>query len=78
MGARRHLGCSSGDVEKGNDARSAANLSTIAFIVGGAGLAGGVVLWMTAPKTDEHGQTASAKNLAIHVGPSSVSLTGAF
>ena len=67
-----------GDVANGDDAQSAANLSTIAFLVGGAGLAGGVVLWMTAPKADEHGQTASAKNLAIHVGPSSVSLTGAF
>lgn len=33
-----------------NDAQSAATISTIAFIVGAAAVAGGAVLWFTAPK----------------------------
>jgi hypothetical protein len=36
-------------VQAGNDAYTAGNVSTIAFIAGGAALAGGVVLWFTAP-----------------------------
>ncbi len=36
-------------VDLSNSARSAGNVSTIAFIVGGAGLAAGAVLWFTAP-----------------------------
>jgi len=37
-------------VKAGNDAHSAANVSTIAMIAGGVALAGGVTLWLTAPK----------------------------
>ena len=36
-------------VSKWNDAATAGNVSTVAFIVGGVGLAGGAVLWFTAP-----------------------------
>jgi hypothetical protein len=45
--------CSGGEcrdpagVDLREEARSAGNVSTIAFIVGGAGLAGGAVLWFT-------------------------------
>ncbi len=37
-------------VDAWRDARSAGNVSTIAFIVGGVGVAAGAVLWFTAPK----------------------------
>ena len=35
-----------------NDAKSAATISTIAFVVGAAAIAGGAVLWFTAPKPE--------------------------
>jgi hypothetical protein len=37
-------------VTAGDDARSAANVSTIAMIIGAVGVAGGVTLWLTAPR----------------------------
>jgi hypothetical protein len=44
--------CSTADgVSKWSDAGSAGNISTIAFIVGGVGVAGAAVLWFTAPST---------------------------
>jgi hypothetical protein len=42
-------GCDAAGVSLMDDARSAGNVSTVAFIVGGIGLAGGAVLWFTAP-----------------------------
>jgi hypothetical protein len=38
-------------VSKWNDVVSNGNVSTVAFIVGGVGLAAGVVLWLTAPSS---------------------------
>lgn len=43
--------CDATGVQLRSDAKSDALASTIAFIVGGAGIAGGAVLWFTAPKT---------------------------
>jgi hypothetical protein len=63
-------GCTTEAVGQGSDAKSAANLSTVGFVVGALGLAGGAVLWFTAPKGE--------RGLALGVGPTSVSLTGAF
>jgi hypothetical protein len=42
--------CNSQGVQLGKDAQSAATASTIAFAVGGVALAGGVLLYFTAPK----------------------------
>ncbi len=43
-------GATEGDgVNKWKDAASTGNISTVGFIVGAAGLVGGVVLWFTAP-----------------------------
>lgn len=43
-----------------DDAKSAATISTIAFVAGGVALAGGVVLWLTAPShTSSTGLTVS-------------------
>jgi hypothetical protein len=47
-------------VTAGNDAHAAGNVSTIVMIVGAAGLAGGVVLWLSAPKTTEQHAQLSA------------------
>ena len=45
--------CTSNEgVTAGNDAHQAGTISTIAMIAGGALLAGGVVLWLTAPSRD--------------------------
>lgn len=41
--------CPQEGVDAGNAARSAGNVSTIGFILGGAGLAAGAILWFTAP-----------------------------
>jgi len=51
-----------------DDAVKAGNLSTIAFIAGGALVAGGVVLWLTAPK--------AAPATGLRVSPLVGSLTG--
>jgi hypothetical protein len=51
-----------------NAARSAGNVSTIGFVIGAAGLAGAVVLWIAAPKA----------SVAAGVGPSSLVVRGAF
>lgn len=42
--------CDAQGVQLGKDAQSAATASTIAFVVGGVALAGGLVLYLTAPK----------------------------
>jgi hypothetical protein len=70
-------GCSSDAVGMGNDAKSAANLSTVAFVIGAAGLAGGAVLWFTASNGTEQ-KAGAERGLALGVGPASVSLMGAF
>ncbi len=43
--------CDAAGVQLRSDAKSNALGSTIAFVVGGVGLAGGAVLWFTAPKS---------------------------
>jgi hypothetical protein len=53
------------------DAVSAGNLSTLGFLVGGVGLAGGAVLWFTSPST-------SAESAAVGVGPGSLKVRVAF
>jgi hypothetical protein len=41
--------CSPAGLQDVSDGKSAGNVSTVAFAVGGAALVGGVVLWLTAP-----------------------------
>lgn len=57
-------------VTAGDSAHSAGNVSTIAMIVGGVGLAAGVTLWFTAPK--------ASTTAALSVAPGSVQLRGSF
>jgi hypothetical protein len=56
-----------------SDAQSAGNVSTIAFIVGGVGLVGGAVLWLTA----EPG-AADAPSAKVGIGPGTIQLKGAW
>lgn len=57
-------------VSAGDSAYSAGNVSTVAMVVGGAGLAAGVTLWLTAPRT-----SATA---GFSVTPTSLQLRGTF
>jgi serine/threonine-protein kinase len=63
-------GCGSEGTDLRSGARSAGNVSTIAFIAGGALLATGVVLYLTAPTKKE--------SVALSVGPQSVFVQGSF
>lgn len=57
-------------VDAGNDAHAAGNVSTVAMIVGAAGLAGGAVLWFTAP--------SSPSSTKVGLGLDGVQVRGAF
>jgi hypothetical protein len=54
-----------------DDARAAGNVSTIGFIVGGIGIAGGAVLWFTS-------KPSSASGVQVGAGPTSIRLRGTF
>jgi hypothetical protein len=58
-------------VTAGNDAHSAGNVATIAMIAGGVCVAGGAVLWFTAPKS-------SGPSTSVGFGPGSVQMKGTF
>ncbi len=66
-------GCSPQAVSDKSDASSSATLSTVGFIVGGVALAGGAVLWFTAPHVAE-GET----KVSFGVGPTGVIVRGGF
>jgi len=57
-------------VTAGNAAHSAGNVSTVAMIVGGVGLAAGVTLWLTAPK--------ARTSAALRLTPGSLHVQGSF
>jgi hypothetical protein len=71
-------GCDTDAQNKEHDARTAGNVSTVAFVVGGVGLAAGAILWFTAPHGAGEQKGASDRALGVRVGPSSVALIGAF
>lgn len=64
-------GCSADGVDAGKDASSKANIATVAFILGGASIAAGAVLWFTAPKPSE-------SNVALGLAPTGVVVRGGF
>ncbi|HEV8550213.1 MAG TPA: hypothetical protein VGQ57_14315 [Polyangiaceae bacterium] len=63
--------CTPAAAELRNDARTAGNVSTIAFIAGGALIAGGAVLYFTAPKDPER---SAAPRLRFSASPFAGSL----
>jgi len=68
--------CDADGVSLGDDAKSAATLSTVAFVVGGAAIAGGIILYVTAPKETTSGRIGLT--VAGRPGSLGLSLTGAF
>lgn len=62
--------CDATGVALTDQARSSGNLATVAFIAGGALLAGGAVLFFTAPKGE--------KTVKVGVGPGSLLVGGSF
>jgi hypothetical protein len=56
--------CPGSSYKTRNDARSAGNLSTAFFVVGGVLAAGGVTLWLVAPRRD------APRSARIHAAPS--------
>jgi hypothetical protein len=66
--------CASQDgVNLWHDAKTAGNVSTAAFVIGGVALAGGAALWFTAPRSST--QMAS---LQVALGPGAVQVKGTF
>ena len=61
--------CSDQDgVRMWQDAKRAGNISTVAFVAGGIGLAGAALLWLTAP------ETPVARSAGLEVGPGQVTM----
>jgi hypothetical protein len=63
-------GCDTVAVNLSQDARSAGNTATVAFVVGAVGLAGGALIYFTAPKNP-----STEKTLSLQINPTSVGLT---
>ncbi|MGH7440129.1 MAG: hypothetical protein ACRENE_30935, partial [Polyangiaceae bacterium] len=59
--------CSPKGLSLTDDAKSAATVSTVGFAVGAAGLVGGALLWLTAPRSEA---TATGLRATPVVGPS--------
>lgn len=73
--------CAPGSAQKADDARSAGNVATIAFVAGGVALAAAGVLWLTAPSSrPSEGPHHAQLRVAPTAGPSAAGLTavGAF
>jgi hypothetical protein len=68
--------CDRTGVQLATDAKNAGTVSTIAFIAGGALLAGGAVLFFTAPSAPA--KTGSSRDVRVGVGLGSVTLRGSF
>jgi hypothetical protein len=65
--------CSEVGVGLAEDARAAGNAATVAFVIGAAGLAGGAVVFFTAPKNPN-----GEKKLSLAVFPRWVAVSGHF
>lgn len=59
------------------DARTAGDISTVAFVVGGIALGVGTVLFVTAPSSEAESKE-SARAPRLQIGPGAVRLSGAF
>ena len=74
--------CPQGSLDKADDASSQATLSTVSFIAGGVLLAGGAVLYLTAPRVAAtSGSSGSTGNIHVSLpgpGLAGVTLGGAF
>ncbi len=64
--------CDQAGISLGKDAQQASGISTVSFVIGGAGLIGGTILYFTAPKDSPE------KAFSLRVSPSLVSIAGGF
>lgn len=64
-------GCSPESLDDRSSAKSKASVATVAFIVGGAAIAGAAVLWLTAGSSHK-------ESVAIGVGPGAAYMRGSF
>jgi tetratricopeptide (TPR) repeat protein len=73
-----HAACASTSaIHAAQDALTAGDISTAAWLVGAAALGGGITLWLTgAPAAQEQPQRSGLTHVVI--GPAAVSLSGAF
>ncbi|HEY8041266.1 MAG TPA: tetratricopeptide repeat protein [Polyangiaceae bacterium] len=67
-----HDQCTQGGFDTNNRAITDGNVSTIAFVVGGAALATGAVLWLTAPSS------SSRSSVGVVLGPARLGLGGSW
>jgi len=67
-------GCDAEGIRIRSDAVKRGNVATVVFAAGAAITAGGLILWLTAPKSEASRATA----LSLVVAPSDVSLRGSF
>ncbi len=72
------LECDPKGVDLAAEAKSLGNIATIAAIAGGVLLAGGAVLFFTAPSHKASTSSGSGKPLRVGVGPGSLLLEGKF
>lgn len=75
-------GCSPAAVRAADAALTAGNIATVAFVVGGVAVAGGVVLWLTGAPERRTGRAAlrpgSSTSLALSPGFGTLQLRGTF
>jgi hypothetical protein len=65
-------------VSAGEDAYAAGNISTVGMVVGALGLGGGIVLWVTAPKSSSTERPPSTSRARLELGVGSVNVKGQF
>jgi hypothetical protein len=71
--------CADGPFQASEDARSQGTIATVVFVVGGAALATGAVLWFVAPSGSEEAPPAAGIRVnRVGLGPGSVILGGEF
>ncbi len=70
--------CTAEGVALRDDALAAGNVSTVAFIVGGVGLAAGVTLWFTLPSGSGDSARVTRQRLRVGVSPRGFQLEQAF
>ncbi len=70
--------CSQPGLDERSDARSAGDIATVAFVVGGAAIVGGVALWLTAPGGTKNRETGNATTLVLMPTLGGAALKGAW
>src|SRR5262249_35408933 len=64
-----HLSCTTDSgVAEGKDAQTAGNVATVSLILGGAGLAGGAILWFTTPTKSDSGNRSMDNSERTQLG----------